>query len=163
MYAVIETGGKQIKVTPGERIKVEKVGLKGELIRIKEVLMISKENAEVLIGAPYVKDAVVDGKVVRQAKGKKVTIMHYKPKKRIRKKVGHRQEYSLLEIDEIRIGEDVVGKKSERPVTKELPKKTEVKEEAKEVAAKTKKETKSKESKAPEKKAAEKPKGKKKS
>jgi large subunit ribosomal protein L21 len=162
MYAVIETGGKQLKVTPGERVRVENIGVKGEMVSIKEVLMVSKENAEVIIGAPYVKDAVVDGKVVRQAKGKKVTVMHYKPKKRIRKKNGHRQEYTLLEIDEIRIGGDILGKKPEHVVTKKLPVEKEPVEAAKAAPAKPKKEKKTTEAKAPEKKTAEKPKGKKK-
>ncbi len=143
MYAVIETGGKQLKVSPGDRVRVEKLDVEaGNSVRIDKVLLLTSSNDEITIGTPYVEGAAVDGKVVRHAKGKKVTIFKYKPKKRIRKKTGHRQEYTLLEIDEVLLGDVVVGKK-EPAKPKEPPMKKEVapkgKSEDKKEAKKTKK------------------------
>jgi len=126
MYAVIETGGKQLKVSPGDRVRVEKLDVeKGNSVRIDKVLLLTSPNDEITVGTPYVEGATVDGNVLRHAKAKKVTIFKYKPKKRIRKKTGHRQEYTLLEIDEVRIGDTVIGKKEaakpkEHPVKKEV-------------------------------------------
>jgi large subunit ribosomal protein L21 len=115
MYAVIETGGKQIKVAPGDRVRVEKLDTPaGENIQMREVLVLAGEGIGVAIGTPYVPEAVIDGKVIRHARNKKVTIMRYKPKKRIRVKNGYRQEYTLLEIREIRHKDEVVGKMEAR-------------------------------------------------
>jgi large subunit ribosomal protein L21 len=112
MYAVIETGGRQLRVSPGDKVRVEKLDVeKGNSVRIDKVLLLTSPNDEITIGTPYVEGAAVDGKVVRHAKDKKVTIFKYKPKKRIRKKTGHRQEYTLLEIDEVRLGDVVIGRK----------------------------------------------------
>ncbi|MHC9544818.1 MAG: 50S ribosomal protein L21 [Vulcanimicrobiota bacterium] len=131
MYAVIETGGKQLKVSPGDRVRVEKLDVeKGNSVRIDKVLLLTSPNDEITVGTPYVEGATVDGNVLRHAKAKKVTIFKYKPKKRIRKKTGHRQEYTLLEIDEVRIGDTVIGKK-EAAKPKEPPVKKEVSSEAK--------------------------------
>lgn len=131
MYAVIETGGKQLKVSPGDRVRVEKLDVeKGNSVRIDKVLLLTSPNDEITVGTPYVEGATVDGNVLRHAKGKKVTIFKYKPKKRIRKKTGHRQEYTLLEIDEVRLGDTVIGKK-EAAKPKEPPVKKEVSSEAK--------------------------------
>jgi large subunit ribosomal protein L21 len=85
----------------------------GENIAIQKVMMISPDGAEVQIGSPYIEGAVIDGTVVKHAKERKVIVLKYKPKKRIRIKAGHRQEYTLLEIDRIRIGDTVLGKKEE--------------------------------------------------
>lgn len=131
MYAVIETGGKQLKVSPGDRVRVEKLDVeKGNSVRIDKVLLLTSSNDEITVGKPYVEGATVDGNVVRHAKAKKVTIFKYKPKKRIRKKTGHRQEYTLLEIDEVRLGDTVIGKK-EAKKPKEPPVKKEVSSEEK--------------------------------
>lgn len=112
MYAVIETGGKQLKVSPGDRVRVEKLDVEtGNSVRIDKVLLLTSSNDEITVGTPYVEGATVDGNVVRHAKSKKVTVFKYKPKKRIRKKTGHRQEYTLLEIDEVKLGDTVIGKK----------------------------------------------------
>lgn len=108
MFAVIETGGKQLKVSPGDRVRVEKLSAPvGENVIIKTILMVADDDRQVQVGSPYIEDAAVDGRVLRHAKSKKVTVMKYKPKKRYRIKTGHRQEYTLLEIDKIRIGERV--------------------------------------------------------
>lgn len=121
MFAVFETGGKQVKVSPGDRIKVEKLGTPvGENVVLQKILMIADDNLQVHVGSPYIEGAVIDGRVLRHAKNKKVTVFKYKPKKRYRIKTGHRQEYTLLEIDAIRIG-DRIFSRAEQAVTEKLP------------------------------------------
>ena len=98
MLAVIKTGGKQYIVTPGAKIKIEKIEEKeGKEIVFKEVLLLEK-NKKIEIGTPLVKGAKVIGKIVCQGKGKKVVVFKYKPKKRYKKKTGHRQAFSEVEI-----------------------------------------------------------------
>jgi large subunit ribosomal protein L21 len=102
MLAVIKTGGKQYKVTPGEKIKVEKLEAKeGEKIVFDEVLLIADEN-NVEIGAPFLKGAKVTANVVEHARHDKVIIFKYKPKKRYRLKKGHKQPYTEVEIIDIK-------------------------------------------------------------
>lgn len=109
MYAVVKSRGKQLKLSPGERIRVDKMKASvGDSIAINEVLLISRDGKDVHIGTPFVEGASVDGKVIRHARGKKVTIMKYKPKKRYRIKKGHRQDYTLLEITSVKIGSEVI-------------------------------------------------------
>ncbi len=88
-------------VSPGQKIKIEKLNKKeGEEITFKEVLLVEK-NKKVEIGTPFVKEAKVTGKVLRQGKNKKVIIFKYKPKTRYKKKTGHRQPFSEVEITKI--------------------------------------------------------------
>jgi len=98
MLAVIKTGGKQYKVSPKDKIKVEKLDVEeGKEIVFDEVLLVEKSN-KVEVGDPFVKGAKVTGKVLSQDKAKKITILKYKPKTRERKKTGHRQSYTEVEI-----------------------------------------------------------------
>jgi large subunit ribosomal protein L21 len=98
MFAVIKTGGKQYLVSPGDKIKIEKLGVdEGKEVFFKEVLLLNKGKA-IKIGTPLVKGAKVTAKVLKQGKAKKVTILKYKPKKRYQKKKGHRQPYTEVEI-----------------------------------------------------------------
>ena len=98
MLAVIKTGGKQYIVSPGDKIKIEKIDKKdGSEITFKEVLLLDKSN-HVEIGDPFVKRAEVTAKVLGQGKGKKVIIFKYKAKKRTRVKKGHRQRFTEVEI-----------------------------------------------------------------
>lgn len=98
MLAVIKTGGKQYIVTPGTKIKIEKVeGKEGKEIIFKQVLLVEK-NRKLEIGAPLVKEAKVIGKILSQGKDKKVIIFKYKPKTRYKKKTGHRQPFTQVEI-----------------------------------------------------------------
>lgn len=98
MFAVIKTGGKQYLVKPGDKIKIEKIKQKeGEEVIFEEVLLYSDEKGTE-IGKPFVKDAQVKAKVLEHGKNKKVIIFKYRPKKRYRKKQGHRQPYTLVEI-----------------------------------------------------------------
>lgn len=101
MYAVIETGGKQYKVQQGDVIFVEKLDAElDSVIKIDKVLAVS-DDTNVTIGTPLVDGASVDVKVLANGKQKKVIIFKYKPKKGYRKKQGHRQPYTKLQIEAI--------------------------------------------------------------
>ena len=103
MYAVIETGGKQYRVTEGDVISVEKLNEEvGKLLTINEVL-VAGEGSEVLVGAPYVEGASVKAEVVENGKAPKVVIYKYKAKKDSKKKQGHRQPFTKLEIKAISV------------------------------------------------------------
>ncbi len=100
MYAIIETGGKQYRVQPGDVIYVEKLGAEAE----EEVIfdkVVAVKNTTLKVGKPYVKDAVVKGSVIKNGKGKKITVFTYKPKKGSARKMGHRQPYTKVQINEI--------------------------------------------------------------
>lgn len=97
--AVIKTGGKQYLVKPGDKIKIEKIDKKeGEEIIFEEVLLVQKDGKDILIGTPTLNNFKVYGKVLQHGKGKKIIIFKYKPKKRYKKKQGHRQAFTLVEI-----------------------------------------------------------------
>lgn len=101
MLAIIKTGGKQYLVSPGQKIKIEKINKKeGSEITFNEVLLLEK-NKKVEIGTPFLKDVKVIGKVISQGKGKKLIIFKYKPKKRYKIKKGHRQPFTEVEITKI--------------------------------------------------------------
>lgn len=103
MLAVIKTGGKQYLVTPGQKIKIEKLEKKEESeITFSEVLLLEKGKS-LHIGTPLVKGAKVLGKVLRQGKAKKVIVFKYKSKTRYKKKRGHRQPFTEVEITEIKL------------------------------------------------------------
>lgn len=100
-YAVIESGGKQYKVKSGDIIDIEKVdGEKGTKVTFDKVMLCCKDG-ETLIGKPYIKDISVEGEVLSQFKGKKIIIFKYKPKKRYRRKTGHRQNYTKIKIGNV--------------------------------------------------------------
>jgi large subunit ribosomal protein L21 len=101
MYAIIETGGKQLRVSAGDMVCVEKIGgdANAEIIMDK-VLMISKGD-KTLYGRPYVKGAVVRAEIVEIGKSSKVLVYGPSPKKAYRKLKGHRQPYTTLKIKEI--------------------------------------------------------------
>lgn len=102
MYAVVETGGKQYKVTVGETIDVERLEANvGETIELDRVLMIA-DGDQVQIGNPVVDGASVAATVMDHDRGRKVIVFKYRPKQRYRRKIGHRQEYTRLRIDEIK-------------------------------------------------------------
>ena len=102
MLAVIKTGGKQYLVQPGDKIKVEKLDTEeGKEVSFSEVLLLEK-NKKIEIGMPLVKDAKVTAKVLKHGKGEKLIIFKYKPKKRYKRKIGHRQIFTEIEILEIK-------------------------------------------------------------
>lgn len=98
MLAIIKTGGKQYLVSPGQKIKIEKLDKKeGAEISFNEVLLLEK-GKKVEIGTPLVKGAKVIGKILKHGKGKKIIVFKYKSKKRYKKKQGHRQLFTEVEI-----------------------------------------------------------------
>ena len=100
MYAVIETGGKQLKVEAGDTIFVEKLDVEeGTEYTFNKVLFVGGESTK--IGAPYVEGATVTADVVAQGKEKKVTVYKYEPKKHYHKKQGHRQPFTKLTVKAI--------------------------------------------------------------
>ncbi len=102
MLAIIKTGGKQYIVQPGDKIKVEKLDKKeGQEVVFSDVLLVEK-NKKVEIGAPVVKDAKVEAKILSHGKGDKIIVFKYKPKKRYSRKIGHRQPYTEIEITGIK-------------------------------------------------------------
>ena len=101
MYAVIQTGGKQYRVQQGDVIFVEKINAQAdEAVTFDEVLLVGNDG-ETKIGTPVVEGAKVEGKVLGQVKGKKIVVYKYKAKKNERKKQGHRQPYTKVEITAI--------------------------------------------------------------
>ncbi len=100
MYAVLETGGKQYKVSVGDVIYVEKLGVDENAKVEFNVIAVADENG-IKTGAPYVDGVKVEGTVLRNAKAKKVVVFKYKSKKNEKKKQGHRQPYSKVQIDKI--------------------------------------------------------------
>ena len=100
-YAIVHTGGKQYRVSPGDVIRVETIpGDPGDLIELDDVRMLSI-NGEVRIGSPSVPDTKVIAHIMSEGKGKKVIVFKYKAKTRYRRKNGHRQPYTELKIAEI--------------------------------------------------------------
>ena len=102
MYAILKTGGKQYKVSEGDVIYVEKLGVEdGATVFFDEVLVVG-EGDSITVGAPYVSGAVVTGTVEKTGKGKKINIFKMKPKKGYRRRQGHRQPYTKVTIASIK-------------------------------------------------------------
>ena len=102
MYAIIEACGKQYKVAEGDVVFFEKLDIEeGKKVTFDKVVLVS-ENEKIQIGNPYVKGIKVEGKVVSHGKGKKIIVFKYKPKKNYRRKQGHRQPYTKVEITSIK-------------------------------------------------------------
>ena len=100
MYAVIKTGGKQVKVVEGQEIYVEKLDAEaGETFEFTEVLMLGGEKT--VIGSPTVEGAKVIAKVVKHGRGPKIIVFKYKVRKNYRRKQGHRQAYTKLMVESI--------------------------------------------------------------
>ncbi|MBF0715211.1 50S ribosomal protein L21 [Gemelliphila palaticanis] len=100
MYAVIETGGKQLRVEEGQTIFVEKLFVEeNTTFTFDKVLLVGGESSK--IGTPYVEGASVTAKVVEHGKGKKITVFKYKAKKNNHRKLGHRQPFTKLVVEKI--------------------------------------------------------------
>ena len=101
MLVAIETGGKQYIVTPGQKLKIEKLNAaQDETVIFDKVLLVS-ENDDATIGTPYISGATVEAKVLTQARTKKIIVFKYHNKTRHRKKRGHRQHFTEVEIQKI--------------------------------------------------------------
>jgi len=103
MYAIMETGGKQYRVKPGNIIRVEKLpGTKDDEVLFDKVLFVSdKEKIE--LGHPFIKNVKVRGKILNQGRGKKVVVFKFKRRKRYHKKRGHRQYLTTVKIENIEL------------------------------------------------------------
>ncbi len=100
-YAIVNTGGKQYRVQPGDTIRVESLsGDEGDLVELEDVRMVSDEG-EVTLGSPTVAGAKVTAEILGRGKAKKIIVFKYKAKTRYRKKNGHRQHYTELRITDI--------------------------------------------------------------
>jgi large subunit ribosomal protein L21 len=100
MYAVIKTGGKQLKVEVGQEIYVEKLDVEeNETYTFNEVLLVG--GKELKVGTPLVEGASVVCKILKQGRAKKIIVFKYKPKKNYKKKQGHRQAYTKLIVESI--------------------------------------------------------------
>ena len=100
MFAIFVTGGKQYKVAEGDVIFVEKLGLaEGEKVTFDKVLCVNGETLSV--GTPYVEGATVVANVLKNGKSKKIDVIKYKAKKNEKKKIGHRQDYTKIQIQKI--------------------------------------------------------------
>ncbi len=102
MYAIIETGGKQYRVENGSEIFVEKLNVaENETVTFDKVVAYSDAEGNFKAGTPYVEGVKVTGVVLKNGKGKKITVFTYKPKKGSARKLGHRQPYTKVQINEI--------------------------------------------------------------
>jgi len=103
MHAIIETGGKQYKVTEGDTLFIEKLASEaGENVTFDKVLAVI-DGDKITVGTPVVEGASVEGKIVKNGKGKKIRIFKYNAKKGYRKRQGHRQPYTKVEIGKISV------------------------------------------------------------
>ena len=101
MYAIIQTGGKQYRVSEGDVVSIEKLtAAEGEEVVFEQVLTVVSDS-DIKIGKPVVEGAKVTAKVVEHGKGKKILIFKYKAKSNYRKRQGHRQPYTKVEISKI--------------------------------------------------------------
>jgi large subunit ribosomal protein L21 len=101
MFAVIKSGGRQYKVSVGQRLEVNRLPVEvGEQVHLNEVLLISDAD-NTMIGSPLVENASVLATATEQSRGKKLIVFRYKPKKRFRHRRGHRQELTVLTIDDV--------------------------------------------------------------
>ena len=101
MYAIMQTGGKQYTVKVGDVLFVEKLNAEEETNYTFDNVLVVGEDGNVKVGAPYVEGATVTGKVLKNGKSKKVTVFTYRPKKDYKRKLGHRQPYTKVEITAI--------------------------------------------------------------
>ena len=108
-YAIIETGGKQLRVEPGRFYDIERLAVEEDgAVSIDRVLFVDNDG-ELLVGQPWVDGATVEGTVLRHFRGRKVIVYKMRPKKKTRKKRGHRQEITRLLINSISVGGKVVA------------------------------------------------------
>lgn len=113
-FALIETGGKQYRVSPGTVLKVEKIEEAAGATVVFDKVLMYQTGSEPVIGAPFVGGATVTAEVLGDVKGEKIRVFTYKPKKRQRRTLGHRQQYTEIKISEINAGEAKAAKKAEK-------------------------------------------------
>ena len=103
MYAIIESGGKQRRVSPGALVALERIeGEAGSQVELSKVLLVA-DGEQIRVGAPYVQGATVMTEIVRQGRAPKITVFKFKRRKRYRRTQGHRQAQTTVRITEIRV------------------------------------------------------------
>jgi large subunit ribosomal protein L21 len=114
-YAIVETGGKQYKVAPGQKIDVDRLAIAdGKEVELSKVLLIA-DGKETIVGRPTIDGAKVIATCLGEHKNDKIIVFRYKPKVRYRRKTGHRQLHARLEIKEIiKPGEEIAPKKTQK-------------------------------------------------
>jgi len=101
MYAIVQTGGKQYRVAPGDQVKIEKIsGEPGEIVELSQVLAVVGEQGPIL-GTPLLENVTVKARMIRTARDRKIIVFKKKRRQGYHKKQGHRQWYSLLKVEEI--------------------------------------------------------------
>ena len=114
-YAIVESGGKQYRAVEGGTLEVDRLPVEtGTNVKLEQILLLA-DGDEITVGTPLVKDSPVWTKVLEHFKGEKVTIFNYSPKKRIRVKTGHRQNYTRLLVEQIGGSELVVKEPVKKP------------------------------------------------
>lgn len=117
MFAVIKTGGKQYKVSEGDRVQVEKLDAKeGDVVEIRDVLLLS-DGKKTTVGAPTIDGAAVSAKVDSHGRGAKIKVVKFKRRKNYLRQMGHRQAYTQLSIVKISPGKSVEKKSAEKKST----------------------------------------------
>ena len=103
MFAIVQTGGKQYRAQTGALLRVEKLpGEKGDIVRLDSVLMLAEEGKAPILGAPFIKGALVRAEIVEQERDQKILVFKKKRRKNYRRARGHRQDQSLLRVMEIK-------------------------------------------------------------
>ena len=131
VYAVIRSGGKQYRVSPGQRLKLERLdGAAGDRVTFSDVLLVSGDGA-VAVGTPTVDSASVSGEIVEQGRGRKINVFKYKNKTRYRRLRGHRQLHTDVLVDEVSLGDQTwTAAVADEPAEAELEEVEEAVEEA---------------------------------
>jgi len=136
MYAVFKSGGKQYRVSKGEKLKLEKLEANvGKKVVFDQVLSVG-EGKDINIGTPYLADAIVEAKVIDEGKDKKIEVVKFKRRKNYKRNFGHRQHYSLIEVTNITVKKKKAAPKKAAP-KKAAPKKAAPKKAAPKKATKT--------------------------
>ena len=128
MYAVFKSGGKQYRVSKGEKLKLEKLEANvGKKVVFDQVLSVG-EGKDINIGTPYLADAIVEAKVIDEGKDKKIEVVKFKRRKNYKRNFGHRQHYSLIEVTNITVKKKKAAPKkaaSKKAASKKAAKKEE--------------------------------------
>jgi large subunit ribosomal protein L21 len=104
VYAIVQTGGKQYKVSPGDIVRVEKLEVaEGQATEIHEVLAVTKDTGELVAGTPFIAGAKVVARVLSHGKADKILVFKYKSKANYRRRYGHRQPYTRLQVESIEL------------------------------------------------------------
>ncbi|WGT67182.1 50S ribosomal protein L21 [cyanobacterium endosymbiont of Epithemia clementina EcSB] len=112
-YAIVEMGGQQIRVEPGRFYDINYLGVDPDSSYTVDKVLLVNDEEEIRIGQPFIEGAIVEGKILEHRRGRKIIVYKMRPKKKTRKKRGHRQELSRLMITAIKIDDKVIAEDSE--------------------------------------------------